>query len=38
MSRIFAIKPDGTGERMVTPLGSRLTCDPDDFSPDWQPR
>jgi TolB protein len=36
MSRIFAIKTDGTGERMVTPLGSRISCDPDDYSPDWQ--
>lgn len=38
MSRILAIRTDGTGERIVTPLGSRTVCDPDDFSPDWQPR
>jgi Tol biopolymer transport system component len=37
MSRILAIRTDGTRERIVTPLGSRTACDPDDFSPDWQP-
>ena len=37
MSRILAIRTDGTGERVVTPLGSRTWCDPDDYSPDWQP-
>jgi Tol biopolymer transport system component len=37
MSRIFAIRTDGSSERMVTPVGSRSWCDPDDYSPDWQP-
>jgi Tol biopolymer transport system component len=37
MSRILAIRTDGTGERIVTPLGSSSSCDPDDYSPSWQP-
>jgi len=38
VSRIYAVKVDGTGERRVTPLGGRGQCRADDYQPDWQPR